>query len=58
MQRVCTSLLVRADHSSVSTTVLRAHAVRNDREILNGLKRRVNIDAPFAEVIVVVASIQ
>ena len=58
MKLVRAGLLVRADEGPSTTAVLGTHAVGNDGKILNGLKRRIDIDGARAKVIVVFRAVE
>ena len=57
VEPISTRLLVGADHCSVASAVLSAHAVRQNREVLDGLERGMNVDSAFAKVVVVISAV-
>ena len=55
---ICARLLIRADHSSHTAAVLGTHAVDDDGEVFNGLKRRINIQSTRTKVVVIFCAVE
>ena len=58
MELVPARHLVRADNSANPSAIFRTHLIRLDGEVLDRLKRGVNVDCALAKVIVIVATIE
>src|SRR5260370_14982774 len=50
--------LIGGDDGAGATAIFRAHGVSQDRKVLDGLERGVNVDGAFAEVVIVVGSVE
>src|SRR5262252_5759110 len=58
MKAVGARFLVGADAGASGATVLGAHAVGEDRKVLDRLERWVNVNRDLAEIVVVIGSVE
>ena len=58
MKLVRTRDLICANYRANSAPVLGGHAVGFDGEVLHGLQGRMNVNCPFTEVVIIVATVE